>query len=413
MNTSLKECKIDLIVIFISALILRSIFLIFFEGIEKNFQNDSLLYYKIAIFAHENGILNWQSHGRPPLISLILIPIFKIFSQDMWIIAVKILMVILSIFTCIAIYFLSLLVCNNTKISFFSSLLYSIYPFSIFSSTRLLSENLACLLICLICIFLIKFLNEKKFKSIVIVSFLMGLLSLSRSSYYYLPFLTIIFLLTLNIQISTKIKLSLTILLIFFSTLSPWILKNYIQLNEFVPTTTRLGIGLWYTNNDFSDPTIKKGGYNKYTQNFIKETNIAKLLDPIEESKYLKEKALNEIKKNKTGFVQATFFRFLNFFNPKPNPFQKFQKKDIIMILYYTPIIIIFFASIIDRKMNIKEKFLLLTIVYALITHLPFYGFPRFRLPIDSLIIILTMIYFFKDKKFASIAKFLSRLKNF
>ena len=195
--------------------------------------------------------------------------------------------------------------------------------------------------------------------------------------------------------------------IIFFMTLSPWIIKNYFQLNEYVPTTTRLGYGLWLSNNDFSSKLIKNGGYER-TENFKKEIEYSKSFDPIKQSNYLKEKAFKEIKNNKLEFMQACIFRFLNFFNPKPNPYKKFSLKDMIMITYFSPFLILFFMSLINKNYNFKKIILLTIIFYSLITHIPFYGIPRFRFPVDSLIILLAITYLFEKTNSKSFLKFLS-----
>lgn len=400
-----------LLLISIIALILRFLNLILLEGISTPFIEDSLTYYKIANFADENGILNWQSHERPPLISLIIIPLIKIFPEFLTIILIKVFMILISTINCVIIYILAFEISKNDRIALISGLIFSFYPFSIFLSGRLLTENLASLLISLICFFSIKFFKNENIKSLVTISFLLGLLSLTRSSYYYFPFFLIIIFFFYKTTIMKKLSFILIIFGIFFTTLSPWIIKNYIQLNEFVPTTTRLGVGLWYSNNDFSDPVIKKGGYNKGTFNYKKEIEFTKNLDPIKQSDYLKKKALTEIKKNKIEFLKACVFRFINFFNPKPNPYKNFAFKDLFMIFYFTPFLILFFVGLIKQNYNFNKVILISVIFYTLLVHLPFYGYPRFRFPIDSLIFLLSISFLFEkinDKRFL---KFLSKLK--
>ena len=400
-----------LILVFFLAFCLRLIFLIFFEGLDTKFKEDPLDYYNVAKFAETNGITNWTSHVRPPLLSFIIIPIIKLFPENLELILIKFLMIFLSCITCITIYFLSLQISKNYKVAFISSLSFVFYPFSIFMSCKLLTENLAALLIILLCLSFIKFLRSKEIKLLIICSFLLGLLSLTRSSYYYLPFFMIIIIFFINEAFIKKLYFILSMLVIFFITLSPWILKNYLQLDEFVPTTTRLGVGLWYSNNDFTDPIIQKGGYNKHTLSFKKETEFSRLFDPIKKSEYLKKKSLEEIINNKMLFIKSSIFRFLNFFNPKPNPYKRFVLKDLFMILFYSPFLIIFFIGIFNNNYSINRSFLLLIIFYTLLVHMPFYGIPRFRFPIDSLIFLLSISFLFEDTKFRNLVRFL-RLNN-
>ena len=412
MKLNLKIVKNNLLLIIILSLTLRVLNLYFFEGIFLHYGEDDEHYFKIASYVEENGLLNWQSIDRPPLISLIIVPIIKIFNYSFSLIFIKLLMIFLSISTCISLYFLSLEITKSYKISFLISLIYSFYPFSIYMSGRLYTENLATLLICLISLFFIKFINKHHIKFLLIVSFLMGLLSLTRSSYFYLPFFLSFTILLINKNIIKKLLYISTMFLIFFMTLSPWIIKNYFQLNEYVPTTTRLGYGLWLSNNDFSNKTIKNGGYER-TEKFKEEIEYSKSFDPIKKSNYLKEKALKEIKNNKLEFVKACIFRFLNFFNPKPNPYKKFTLKDMVMITFFSPFLVIFFLSLINKNYNFEKIILLTIIFYALVTHIPFYGMPRFRFPVDGLIFLLAVTYLFENTNSKSFLKFLSRLKFF
>lgn len=412
MQLNSKVVKNDLIIIIICSLILRVLYLYFIEGMNFNTGEDDEHYYRIALEAAENGLVNWNSHDRPPLISLIIVPIVKITNGYFALIFIKLLMITISAITVIVLYFLSLEVTKNYKVSLLVSLIFCFYPYSIFISTRLYTENLAALLICLISLFLTKFFHDHKSKFLIIASFMMGLLSLTRSSYFYLPFFVSILILFINTNFIKKILFIMKVFLIFFITLSPWIIKNYIQLNEFVPTTTRLGYGLWLTNNDFSSSLIKKGGYER-TQKFKKEILLSKKLDPISRSNYLKEKALEEIKNNKLGFLKACVFRFINFFNPKPNPYKNFLLKDLVMIIYFSPLLTIFFISLFKQDYKFNKIVLLTIIFYALITHLPFYGFPRFRFPVDSLIFLISISFLFNKINDKSSLKLSSRLKFF
>ena len=412
MQLNFKIVNSYLLLIILFSFVIRIFNLYFFEGFDFHYGEDDEHYFKIAVFVAKNGLLNWEAIDRPPLISFIIIPIIKIFNYSLSLIFIKFLMIFLSLSTCVALYFLSIEITKSYRISLLISFIYSFYPFSIYMSGRLYTENLATLLICLISLFVIKFIDKNNIKFLILFSFLLGLLSLTRSSYYYLPFFLSFIIFFINEKFIKKLSYIFIMFIIFFMTLSPWIIKNYFQLNEYVPTTTRLGYGLWLSNNDFSSKLIKNGGYER-TENFKKEIEYSKSFDPIKQSNYLKEKAFKEIKNNKLEFMKACIFRFLNFFNPKPNPYKKFSLKDMIMITYFSPFLILFFMSLINKNYNFKKIILLTIIFYSLITHIPFYGIPRFRFPVYSLIILLAITYLFEKTNSKSFLKFLSRLKFF
>ena len=106
-------------------------------------------------------------------------------------------------------------------------------------------------------------------------------------------------------KIKFRIKLTKILFLfsIFYLTLSPWIIKNFIVHGEFVPTTTRLGYGLWLSNNDFENKIIKNGGYSR-TNNYQKHIDISHTIENIfERSDYLKSKSIEQILENKKIFI--------------------------------------------------------------------------------------------------------------
>lgn len=395
-----------LLLIVITSLFVRVIFLILYSNPFTFFAEDSLDYYLIAKHAEINGIMNWESHERDPLISFLIIPFIKIFNESLSIFFIRLFMIFLSTITCIVLYFLSLEITQNRKISLITSIVYCLYPYSIFLSNQLLTENLSSLLISLIALYFIKFINKDSLYHLVIASFLMGLLSLTRSSYIYLPvFLSFIILLTKKTN-TKKFSYTVIIFLIFYLTLSPWIIKNYNQFNSFVPTTTRLGYGLLISNYDFQDPVQKKGGYSKSMeiQKILEDTDF---MNPVDKSNYLKKIVFKKIINNKIIFLKLTAFRLLNFFNPKPNPYTNLKKKDFISIFFYTPILLFFLASFSKKKYSLNDFILLIIILYSVLISIIFYGFPRFRYTVDSLIFIMSINFIFEKIKDKKLFKFL------
>jgi hypothetical protein len=401
MKIFFNNIKFNLYLIFLFCLILRVLFLIYTNELTKPFIEDSLDYFTTAKHFKYNSLLEWKFHERPPLISFIIIPIIKIFNDSNSIIFIKLLMILLSVLTSIGTYFLAVEITKDTNRALVIALIYSAYPLSIFFSNRLLTENLSALLICLIALFFIKFIKKFHLKFLLIASFLMGLLTLSRSNYYYLPFCISIFIWFIDKKKTKKFFYTTILILTYFLTLSPWIIKNYNQFDTFLPTNTRLGYGLFLSNNDFSSKEIKRGGYYK-SNKFIHEVKESKSLSPTKQSEHLTKLSLKEIMDNKKAFVKASVFRVLNFFNPKPNPYTNLKFTDFFMIFFYTPILFYYFfflVNIFKKGCSIDIVILLSFIFYNLITYIPFYGLPRFRFPTDFLIFIIALNFFLEQIK--------------
>ena len=365
-----------------------------FEGLNTEFIEDSKDYYEISKIFLKDGFFNDSIPKRPPLLSIIIVPFLSFFSEIKSIVFIKVLMLVLSSSTCLVIYLICIQLSLKKKISLLISLIYTFYPFSIFFSSRLLTENLASFLVSMSIFVFIIFLERKKIILLIITSIILGMLTLTRSSFYYFPIIFILTIFIYNFPYKLKFLYSVLIILVFYLTLSPWIYKNYKSYNHFIPTTIRLGYGLWLSNNDFNSKIIQKGGYER-TIKFENEIINSSKMHPIEKSNYLKKKALDEISENKTIFIKTLFNRFVMMIHFKPNPYQKYKMTDYLMMVFWMPILILFFFSI-WQNLNRKNIVIYLSIFYVIFVHLPFFGFPRFRYPVDCMIFLLALDYFFK-----------------
>ena len=108
----------------------------------------------------------------------------------------------------------------------------------------------------------------------------------------------------------------------------------------------------------------------------------------IERDDLLKAKALDEIFSNPQNLILPIINRFINFWTFRPNPIKNnITTNDYIMFLVWVPILIFYGYSFFVVKEK-KYLYLDLLIIYSCLTILPFFGMPRFRFPIDSLIMI-------------------------
>lgn len=368
---------------------------------------DAKGYHTTAIKILQNGIFNIDLHTRPILFPALLSIVYKISPQNDLFIYGRLLNIFLSS-TSVGIFFLILIKSNFSKLSsILFSILLSVYPPSIFYSVLLLTENLAILLLLLSVYFLLKLSLEKNnfnYNSIFL-GILFGLLTLTRSSFLLLPIFLIFSLVTTSLVLKKYLFTFRSLIVIFFIyliTLTPWTLRNYYEHDMVMPTTSRLGYGLYLCNNDFSNETILQGGYSR-TELFASNLAIAQSLPLKKQSSYLINKSLEEILNNKSVFIYTLKNRFINLMNFRPNPYKEnYTKNDYIMMIIWMPILIIFLLSIF-RQLEKIEYVYLLVILYVLLFHLPFWGFPRFRYPVDPLFMLIAFkslyIWFYKFNK--------------
>ena len=173
--------------------------------------------------------------------------------------------------------------------------------------------------------------------------------------------------------------------------MSPWAIINKFKHDELIITTNRLGYMLYLTNSDLKNSIISRGQYLK-TNKFLEDLVFAREnFNYKDESKYLKNLAIEEIFKNISIYPKILFNRFINTMNSRPNPYKSNLTINDIIMLVWIPILILSIKYIINNRLEPVEKFFLIIIVYTIGTSLPFWGTPRFRYPIDNLIIFFAL----------------------
>ena len=104
--------------------------------------------------------------------------------------------------------------------------------------------------------------------------------------------------------------------------------------------------------------------------------------------------ALSEIRKNWRLLPEPLLNRAKHFWTWRPDPYDStFTTNDLIMAIIWIPILFFFTFSLFNRKVQTSWPALAI-IMYVFVTILPFWGSPRFRFPIDSLIIMLASFSF-------------------
>ena len=187
-------------------------------------------------------------------------------------------------------------------------------------------------------------------------------------------------------------------ILIYLVSISPWAIFNKIKHNEFIITTNRLGYMIYLSNSDLKNLNISQGQYEK-SKKFLKNLLFARNnLNYKEESKYLTKLAINEITKNISLYPEILINRIINTLNSRPNPYKSTLTINDFIMLLWVPILILFIKYIMSNKLNNLELFMFILILYVILTTTPFWGTPRFRFPIDNLIIYFAIKELFTIK---------------
>ena len=270
-----------------------------------------------------------------------------------------------------------------------------VYPPSIYYGSQVLTESMGVLLSVA---GLGAFLRASKSRFGLVLAGLTGILwglaTLNRSAPLLLPFAVLVAQVCLGRRKTSYWGWSLKSwsvgLLLMALTLSPWIVRNYIALGAFVPATSRLGDMLWMCNGTLDSPLIQSGRYDK---NWQKADRARRELgyefsNELERHGFLRRLALKEIADNWRLLPTAVSRRAINFWTVRPDPYDpQWTRNDWIMLAVWTPVLVAFAVSLFVCPLH-QTWPVLAMIFYAFALTLPFWGTPRFRYPVDPLIVL-------------------------
>lgn len=178
---------------------------------------------------------------RTPVYPLYLSILYAAFGSKPWIVLFS--QVFIDTLSCIFL----LIICRklfDPKAAFFAASFYSIDPFAIFYSCRLLSDTL------FVCLLLIGFYffstwvrqqpEKKSLYKILLSGFFFALATLDRPIAIYLPIILLLFISVHSKKnIRRAIAYSLMFLISFVLTISPWMIRNKLTFNSFSISTSQ------------------------------------------------------------------------------------------------------------------------------------------------------------------------------
>ena len=133
----------------------------------------------------------------------------------------------------------------SKSISFYISILYSLFPLHVYASSQISSISLQTFLTILFIYLFFKFIEKKRIALIFSISFVAGLLILLRQEFIAILALSLFYSFILY---KTPIKKILAILLISLVTISPYLIRNIVVF-ETVTITKTTGYNFWKGNH--------------------------------------------------------------------------------------------------------------------------------------------------------------------
>ena len=274
----------------------------------------------------------------------------------------------------------------SQKISFYSSLVFSFFPIHVYACSQISSISLQTFF--LLSFFYLFFQLSKKadFLSILIFSFVSGLLILLRGEFIVILFFSIFYLF---IFFKIKLKNIILIMLISIITISPYLTRNILTFDK-ITITKSFGFNLWKGNNvnsgvegsEFMDETLKEKVNSVYKDKFFR-INVDKI--------YTKE-AIDNIKNDQEKYLISYFKKILAFLFIDNNSTQLNYYNP----FHYLPLLLIgvtsLFGIILSDKKSTKMNYLILIFLLNVLIFSSFFILPRYKLSILPSQLIFTNI---------------------
>jgi 4-amino-4-deoxy-L-arabinose transferase-like glycosyltransferase len=375
----LSDRKI-LLILFFTGFLIRLVFILTLEN--RFYFDDEFEYYRmVENFLAGRGLIAGEGIKgfRPPLYPLFLgFLYFLKFNLT----AIRIVQCIISAFTVCFIYLAGKNL-FSLRIGLWSGLIASVYPFFIFYNGFLLTETLFVFLTVITVYFFVTVSN--KTLSSAKTGIFLGLSGLCRPTMQmYLP-ISLLHIIAEKSGFYVRMKKIILITVFFIATISPWVIRNYVVFNTFVPGTTMGGWVFWEGNNPYS-----VGGPCRYFPENIGQ------VEEIKRDNVLFQKTIEVIKENPSRFVWLLQNKFKRFWNVVPNAseFTKplYRAISVMSFGIMMPFFVLgFLLSVRDRK----AQYIHSLIVFFTIFHMIFLASIRYRIPLEPFYIILAVYGFF------------------
>jgi len=174
----------------------------------------------------------------------------------------------------------------------------------------------------------------------------------------------------------------LTALLVIGLALVPWTLRNAHALGAFVPTTTNAGITL----HDGLNPDNATGGSD---QGFVRRMPQLALMDEVERSAYLREKAIAFARERPVRALTLAGQKVLRTWSPWPLSEGVSAAGRVAAALFAVPVFVLAGIGVLAWRMPRGGKAVLLTpIVVLTAVHAASVGSLRYRLPAEPMLAV-------------------------
>ena len=377
------------VALFVISLAIRAVYLFAVPGLDAAFEGDEIEYHQFAESLSERG--EWGSDTaratRAPVTPFAVSLVYIVTGPDPS--AARVMGIVVSSLVPGLLFIVGTQFTGNRRIGLLAASAFALYPPAIFYAPQILTENFTSLLVIGSLGTFLWGAKTNSLSAAIVAGILWTILGLNRSVYILTPVAFLLVQLLMSRFHTSDWFWSKKMWLVgigaFLISLSPWVIRNAIVLDAFVPTTTRFGHLLLMTNGTLDNEDVRSGSYFKNPELFEIDTTVR---NEVEKDAIKRDRAIDELSDNWQSLPEPLFNRAKNFWTFRPDPYDSSRtRNDLIMFFIWIPVLVFFFVGPFVRSW--RQHWPLLTfILLAFALTLPFWGTPRFRFPVDSLLIL-------------------------
>ena len=280
----------------------------------------------------------------------------------------------------------------SEKISFLSSIIFSLFPLYLYAGSQISSISLQVFLTIVFLFLFIKITKNKNLFNFSFFAFVGGLLILLRGEFWAIYIISIVYL---YFFLKINFKNIFIIMLITLITVSPYLSRNYIIFNKFTVLES-FGYNLWKGNHPYAKENSIVEGSEITNENLLKEINKIKIdkFYRINFDSLFLEHAINNIKSDPLGHMIFVIKKGLSFiFISFSSVDEKYWNP-----LNFIPLLIIGFTSLVGIFLSDKKSPLFNYLILLFLVNIAIFStvsiMPRYNLIILPLQIIFTSVLF-------------------
>ncbi|MBN2105762.1 glycosyltransferase family 39 protein [bacterium] len=390
--------------VFIGALVLRLLFGIMVTGFNspEGFDSEQYIEYAQNLLDGKGyvkiryAILDEVRSVRMPLYPLFLAGCFKISGFNF--IFVRILQCLMGALLSVQVFLIAKMVFNR-KTAFIASVIAAVYPNFLRWTNWIATETLFIFLLMWGVYLLIQYFKTDHVRFLILSGIFLGLSVLTRAtSFTYVILLFPVFLIHHKLFFKSVQKWGILFGIVLLI-LSPWSIRNTLIHGHFVPLSTQSGLSLWRAVGPGVDPVSD----NRYAPapEFPDSINTE-----YEWDRFLKQKAMEQIKKDPVRFLKLLPKQFVWMWHLSPHFKFQYSRKEILneivfMLTYYPLLICCLIGVILTRKQRNRLLFAYLIFLNFTAIHIVFVTAGRYRLPIMPFVMMFAAaaIAHLPDKK--------------